>query len=458
MSQVQEQLLDHNKTGRFKYSILVGWAVGVAAVLGLVVWFARTETLPDPIRIATGIKGGQYAKFGQVIGKHLEKLTKRKVELVLTAGSVENREKLINGEVHLGLVQNGGASMDSLVAVAPLYRSIVHVVARKNRGISSVSDLAGKRLIVGPVGSGNYQNSVAMLEHYGIDLGNKGDQHFLDLADDPELDAAIVTTGFFNRNLRDSLLASGEYKLIEVDDAEAISILKPQFSQVTIPRGMYRGAEIIPDRPLKSLASTSFLVGRSNVGKKLVGEVAKVLYKMNLRNELPTLISADEARQGSDLPLHETTRRFLFPYEGIGILANFMESLAAMKELLFAVGAGVYLFVVYQRRRLEQQQQVQLGRDKQELDRFLNRTIAIERKQIAIRDPKLLRPLLNEVTRIKLEAMDELTQEDLRGDRMFLIFLTQCATLTEKLQNKIYLGARNEQHGLDTQETEEDQQ
>ena len=408
--------------------------------------------------MARVLKGGQYAKFGQVIGKHLEKLTNRKVELVLTEGSVENREKLIKGEVHLGLVQNGAVPLDSLVAVAPLYRSIVHVVARKNRGISSVSDLADKRLILGPARSGHHQNSVAMLEHYGIYPRDEDARYFLDLAADPALDAAIVTTGFFNRNLRDSLLASGEYNLIEIDDAEAISVLKPQFSQVTIPRGMYRGAEPIPDRPLKSLASTSFLVGRSDVGQKLVGDVVKVLYKMNLRDELPSLISADEARRRSELPLHETTRRFLFPYEGIGILTNFMESLAAMKELVFAVGAVVYLLLAYRRRRLEQQQQADLERDKQELDRFLNRTIAIERKQMAIRGSELLRPLLNEVTDIKLQAMDKLTDEGLRGDRMFLIFLTQCATLTEKLQNRIYLGARDEQRGLDTQETEEDQQ
>jgi hypothetical protein len=35
--------------------------------------------------------------------------------------------------------------------------------------------------------------------------------------------------------------------------------------------------------------------------------------------------------------------------------------------------------------------------------------------------------------------LDELTNEDLRADRMFTIFLTQCSNLSRKLQLKISL-------------------
>jgi hypothetical protein len=48
-----------------------------------------------------------------------------------------------------------------------------------------------------------------------------------------------------------------------------------------------------------------------------------------------------------------------------------------------------------------------------------------------------LRGMLDKVTRIKLKALDELTHEALRGDRIFLIFLTQCANLINKIQAKI---------------------
>ena len=69
---------------------------------------------------------------------------------------------------------------------------------------------------------------------------------------------------------------------------------------------------------------------------------------------------------------------------------------------------------------------------------LLDETIRIETEQMNTEDPKQLRGYLDEVTRIKLGALDELTDEDLRGDQMFTIFLTQYSNLS-KLQLKINL-------------------
>ena len=48
-----------------------------------------------------------------------------------------------------------------------------------------------------------------------------------------------------------------------------------------------------------------------------------------------------------------------------------------------------------------------------------------------------MRELLDEVTRIKLQAIRELTHEALRGDRMISIFLLQCGDLAVKIQAKL---------------------
>ena len=52
-------------------------------------------------------------------------------------------------------------------------------------------------------------------------------------------------------------------------------------------------------------------------------------------------------------------------------------------------------------------------------------------------DPETLERFLDEITKIKLQALEELTHEDLRGDRTFSIFLMQCANLISKIQLKI---------------------
>ncbi|MEC9001835.1 MAG: hypothetical protein VX644_00560, partial [Planctomycetota bacterium] len=48
-----------------------------------------------------------------------------------------------------------------------------------------------------------------------------------------------------------------------------------------------------------------------------------------------------------------------------------------------------------------------------------------------------LQDFLDEVTAIKLQALRELTEEGLRGDQSFSIFLDQCAGLRNKIQLKI---------------------
>jgi hypothetical protein len=56
-------------------------------------------------------------------------------------------------------------------------------------------------------------------------------------------------------------------------------------------------------------------------------------------------------------------------------------------------------------------------------------------------DPQELENYLDEITRIKLRALEELTHEDLRSDRTFSIFLMQCANLIRKIQSKIIRNA-----------------
>ncbi|MEM1062528.1 MAG: hypothetical protein AAGJ97_09415, partial [Planctomycetota bacterium] len=52
--------------------------------------------------------------------------------------------------------------------------------------------------------------------------------------------------------------------------------------------------------------------------------------------------------------------------------------------------------------------------------------------------------MLDEVTNIKLEALDRLTHEELCGDGTFSIFLTQCANLISKIQLKILEQSRKD--------------
>ncbi len=58
------------------------------------------------------------------------------------------------------------------------------------------------------------------------------------------------------------------------------------------------------------------------------------------------------------------------------------------------------------------------------------------------RDTAELRQFLDQVTRIKIRAIAELTHEELLGDRMFSIFLTQCSAVSRKIEAKLAAAAK----------------
>ena len=85
----------------------------------------------------------------------------------------------------------------------------------------------------------------------------------------------------------------------------------------------------------------------------------------------------------------------------------------------------------------EQEAEELLSQQKDRLNWFLQETLRIEKLQIGTTDVNKLEKYLDEVTQIKLEALGELTEEDLRGNQAFSIFLDQCTGLRNKIQLKI---------------------
>ena len=68
------------------------------------------------------------------------------------------------------------------------------------------------------------------------------------------------------------------------------------------------------------------------------------------------------------------------------------------------------------------------------LNALLEETVKIEEAQIEAIDSHELKGFLDQVTHVKLRALREVTHEDLRGDRLFSIFLMQCENLSRKIQ------------------------
>jgi len=414
------------------------WIIAIVFVISLGVWFVRRETLPRTIRIATAEKDGLYHKLGLALKSPIERRIHRNVVIDSTEGSVENLRKLRSGEVDLAVVQGGAIRMDDLSVVTPLFPELVLIIVRKGSGIEKIADLAKRNVSLGPKGSGNRASALRVLKHFEIDAAGLGQnkQYFGHLLDGPTLDAAIVTAGIGHTDLVE-VLSTNQFCLMPIADAEAVDMLHPYLRSTEVPRGLYAEQPPVPAQITPTIATTAYLVARNDAPDSLVSAALAAVHEENLRLQIPTLIPRQEASKRVPMRFHPVAQRYFNPSDNIGYITKVMESIVATKELLFAIGAGIYLLWLRWRGLKRKEAQEAISHQKERLDVMLEETLCIEEIQMRTNDVEELRALLDEVTRIKLRALQEFTEEELRGDQAFTILQTQCANLINKLQLKI---------------------
>src|SRR5262245_24105140 len=127
---------------------------------------------PRKLVIASGSQNGAYFRYAQ---RYAEELRKEglSVEVRETAGSVENLSLLgrEGSGVEVGIVQSGVAGKDEvehLYSLGSLYREPLWVFYRGDEELERVSQLAGKRIGVGPPGSGTYAIAMQLLAVNGL--------------------------------------------------------------------------------------------------------------------------------------------------------------------------------------------------------------------------------------------------------------------------------------------------
>ncbi|MCL4181083.1 MAG: ABC transporter substrate-binding protein [Verrucomicrobia bacterium] len=159
-----------------------GWMMAVVVLAVALLFLLVDPTPPREIEVATGSTNGAYHAFGLRLAERLsgEGL---KVWLVPTAGSMENLGLLRSeeGAVSMALVQSGlvvseAVSDDTeLRSLGSLFLEPMWVFHRRSLVLTSLRDLAGKRVAVGVEGSGTLPAARAILEANGL-LGAGADR------------------------------------------------------------------------------------------------------------------------------------------------------------------------------------------------------------------------------------------------------------------------------------------
>lgn len=337
-------------TRRSIFSAVIAGALGASVLLGAGVSHAQEMKF---LKIGTGGVGGTYYPIGGLLANAISNPPGSRVcdeggscgvpNLVAIAqsanGSVANVNGIQSGQLDAGMMQSdvaywaytgtgiweGREPVTKLRLLAALYPESVQVVTRQDSGISSISQLEGKRVSIDKPASGTQVDARIILDSYGIDADKDIKPEYLKYVaataklKDGQIDAYFSVSGWPTSAIVDAV-STANATLVPIDGAERDAILAEYefFSKDTIPATAYPG---VPETETISVGAQ--MVVSADLDEELVYQIAKALWNDQTRALLDkghakgAVITLDTALEGAGIPLHPGAERF---YREVGIL------------------------------------------------------------------------------------------------------------------------------------------
>ncbi|MDD3448409.1 MAG: TAXI family TRAP transporter solute-binding subunit [Gammaproteobacteria bacterium] len=314
-----------------------------AAVLSLGLAVPATQAQAETfITIGTGGVTGVYYPTGGAICRLVNKGRKEhgiRCSVESTGGSVYNINTIRAGELDFGVAQsdwqyhayNGTSKFEEqgpfeeLRAVFSVHPEPFTVVARADSGITSFTDLKGKRVNVGNPGSGQRGTMEVVMEAMGWTMDDFTLASELKAAEqskalcDNKIDAMIYTVGHPSGSIQeattacDSVLVTVEGPVIDKLVAD-----NAYYRKAVIPGGMYRGN----DQDTATFGVGATFVTSAKVPDDVVYNLVKAVFEnfddfRRLHPAFEHLNKEQMVRDGLSAPLHPGAEKY---YREVGLL------------------------------------------------------------------------------------------------------------------------------------------
>ena len=293
---------------------------GLLAVIVLVGFLITYQYVgappPKVVRIATGANNGAYYTFAQEYARLLasDGIT---LEVVPTAGSVENLELLKSGEVSLALIQGGSATRDDkerLQSLGSLFLEPVWIFVRR-QSVKRFLELKGNRVSVGIAGSGTHLLATQLLSAAGITETNtklirEETTQTIDSLANGKIDAAFFVASPEAPIIR-KLFAAPAVELLNFDRAAAYGRWFPFLTPVTLSEGVIDLQQNIPDHDTPLVAASANLAARRDLNASLIPAVLNAVTRVHQAGGVLEHKRQFPSVDFADLPLNEDARRYL---------------------------------------------------------------------------------------------------------------------------------------------------
>ncbi|MFA5073092.1 MAG: TAXI family TRAP transporter solute-binding subunit [Nitrospirota bacterium] len=288
-------------------------------LLAAIFWFIYSAP-PRTLIISSGPEGSSFRKNAD---KYAAILQRHNVKLIVlpSEGSQENLKRLADHKfkVDIGFVQGGintDAKIDKLISLGSMFYQPLYVFYRSSKTIDTLSRLKGKRVAIGPEGTGTRILALTLLSLNGIKPGE--DTRLLDLdADDAaaallqsKVDAVFLTGDSAPVQIMRTLMRAPNIHLFNVAQAEGYARRIHYLSTRKLPKGSLDFGKNIPSQDVALIGPTIELIARSNLHPALSDLLLEVAREVHgapslLRNlgEFPSPIAYE-------IPLSEEASRY----------------------------------------------------------------------------------------------------------------------------------------------------
>jgi TRAP-type uncharacterized transport system substrate-binding protein len=274
---------------KLRYGRLIAGLVAMALVMGAA-WVVLEYLVPSPpfrVTIATGRKGTTFDYFGE---RYRARFARAGIELNVqeTAGALENLKLLQDRKSNVqiafstGGISNGSQAPD-LRSMGLIFNVPFWVFYSSSQSLDSLTELKGKRIAVGPEGSGARYTAERILTRAKIDAKTAT---LLPLAGDAAVEAlnkgvvdAALLVGGSDAPSVESLLNNPNIGLMNVSSADAFTRVFPDVVRLVLPKGVIQLDPPSPPNDTTMIGTTAKVLIRDDLHPAIVQLLAQTLKK-----------------------------------------------------------------------------------------------------------------------------------------------------------------------------------
>jgi len=252
-------------------------AVGIMTIVSLaLIYFIPAP--PSKISMATAFKGSSFEYYGH---QYREIFARSNVDLELrpTSGAVENMELLKDpkSDIQISFMLSGvsdGKHAPGLWSLGTVYNNPSWIFYSSNVLFDRLSQLKGKRIAVGPVGSGTRASAEQILGKGGVNSETAtflpyGGSAAVEALNDGKVDAVWII-GSPDATAVKSLLGNPNVRIMSLPNAEAFTRIFPELARMVLPQGVIDIDRNIPPNDVQLIGSTTKVLVRSDLHPEIV--------------------------------------------------------------------------------------------------------------------------------------------------------------------------------------------